>query len=481
MRKLDDLRVKAGMTGVLQLVSVERGAQVSPGTNLVRVADPTNLKAEVRIAETQTKDLRLGQFAEIDTRNGIVQGKVARIDPASSNGTVGVDVILDGALPPGARPDLSVDGTIRIEKLDNVVFVGRPAFGQDEGTVSMFKLLPTGEAVRTNVKLGRSSVNTIEIKEGLQPGRPGDPLRHVQLRPVRPHPVEGLTTVADQQSTVTMESMMNTAAQTLIHLDGVTKVFFTDEVETHALAGIHLEIKTGEYIAIAGPSGCGKSTLLSILGLLDSPTDGKYILNGKSVADLPLSERARVRNREIGFIFQSFNLIGDLNVYENVELPLTYRGMKSAERKERVMAALEKVGMAHRSKHLPTQLSGGQQQRVAVARAVAGSPRSCWRTSRPETSTRRTARRSWSCCASCTAKARRSAWSRTTRATRATPTAPSTCSTAASSRKTAASAPRRKWKRAGFISSTRRAVEVWIGAGTGQARLGDDPEPRRDC
>jgi putative ABC transport system ATP-binding protein len=167
---------------------------------------------------------------------------------------------------------------------------------------------------------------------------------------------------------------MNTPAPTLIHLDGVTKVFFTDEVETHALAGIHLEIKTGEYIAIAGPSGCGKSTLLSILGLLDSPTEGKYVLNGKSVADLPLSERARVRNREIGFIFQSFNLIGDLNVYENVELPLTYRGMKSAERKERVMTALEKVGMAHRAKHLPSQLSGGQQQRVAVARAVCGEP-----------------------------------------------------------------------------------------------------------
>ena len=167
---------------------------------------------------------------------------------------------------------------------------------------------------------------------------------------------------------------MNTAAQTLIHLDGVTKVFFTDEVETHALAGIHLEIKTGEYVAIAGPSGCGKSTLLSILGLLDSPTDGKYILNGKSVADLPLSERARVRNREIGFIFQSFNLIGDLNVYENVELPLTYRGMKSAERKERVMAALEKVGWRTARSTFPSQLSGGQQQRVAVARAVAGSP-----------------------------------------------------------------------------------------------------------
>jgi putative ABC transport system ATP-binding protein len=167
---------------------------------------------------------------------------------------------------------------------------------------------------------------------------------------------------------------MNTSAQSLIHLDGVTKVFFTDEVETHALAGIHLEIKSGEYIAIAGPSGCGKSTLLSILGLLDTPTEGRYILNGKEVADLPMSERARVRNREIGFIFQSFNLIGDLNVYENVELPLTYRGMKSVERKERVMAALEKVGMAHRAKHLPSQLSGGQQQRVAVARAVAGAP-----------------------------------------------------------------------------------------------------------
>ena len=162
--------------------------------------------------------------------------------------------------------------------------------------------------------------------------------------------------------------------QTLINLDGVTKIFYTDEVETHALAGIHLEIHRGEYISIAGPSGCGKSTLLSILGLLDTPTEGSYVLNGRSVADLPLSERARVRNREIGFIFQSFNLIGDLNVYENVELPLTYRGMKSTERKERVMAALEKVGMAHRAKHLPSQLSGGQQQRVAVARAVAGSP-----------------------------------------------------------------------------------------------------------
>jgi putative ABC transport system ATP-binding protein len=165
-----------------------------------------------------------------------------------------------------------------------------------------------------------------------------------------------------------------TSSETLIQLDGVTKVFYTDEVETHALAGIHLEIQRGEYISIAGPSGCGKSTLLSILGLLDTPSEGGYTLNGRAVADLPLSERARVRNREIGFIFQSFNLIGDLTVYENVELPLTYRGMKAAERKERVMAGLEKVGMSHRAKHLPSQLSGGQQQRVAVARAVSGSP-----------------------------------------------------------------------------------------------------------
>ena len=161
---------------------------------------------------------------------------------------------------------------------------------------------------------------------------------------------------------------------TLIKMEGVKKVFYTDEVETHALSEIHLEIRKGEYISIAGPSGCGKSTLLSLIGLLDTPTDGRYVLNGNPVTKLSLNERARVRNREVGFVFQSFNLIGDLTVYENVELPLTYRGMKSTERKERVMAALEKVGMAHRAKHLPSQLSGGQQQRVAVARAVAGSP-----------------------------------------------------------------------------------------------------------
>jgi len=163
-------------------------------------------------------------------------------------------------------------------------------------------------------------------------------------------------------------------SQPLIKLETVKKVFLTDEVETHALDNINIEIHRGEYVSIAGPSGCGKSTLLSILGLLDTPTDGTYTLNDQAVAKLSLAQRARVRNREVGFIFQSFNLIGDLNVFENVELPLTYRGMRAAERKQRVTAALERVGMAHRAKHLPSQLSGGQQQRVAVARAVCGEP-----------------------------------------------------------------------------------------------------------
>ena len=168
--------------------------------------------------------------------------------------------------------------------------------------------------------------------------------------------------------------METTPRENLISLDGVTKVFVTDEVETHALSGIHLHIARGEYVSIAGPSGCGKSTLLAILGLLDTPSGGTYTLNKQPVANIRMQERARIRNREIGFIFQAFNLIGDLNVYENVELPLTYRGMPGSERKKAVMEALEKVGMSHRLKHYPSQLSGGQQQRVAVARALGGNP-----------------------------------------------------------------------------------------------------------
>ena len=161
---------------------------------------------------------------------------------------------------------------------------------------------------------------------------------------------------------------------TLIKMEGVSKIFYTDELESHALSAIDLEIKKGEYLAIAGPSGCGKSTLLAILGLLDSPTEGNYSLNGQPVSSLKISDRARIRNREIGFIFQAFNLIGDLTVYENVELPLTYRGMAATERKEKVQRALERVEMAHRTRHYPAQLSGGQQQRVAVARALVGDP-----------------------------------------------------------------------------------------------------------
>jgi len=168
---LDDLRVKAGMHGVLQVVPVEVGQQVSPGTNLARVADPTVLKAEVRIAETQARDIQIGQKAMVDTRNGIIQGVVARIDPAAQQGTVGVDVTFETRdYPRGARPDLNVDGTIELERLENVVYVGRPAFGQEHSTVGLFRLTPGGEAVRVNVKLGRSSVQTIEVVEGLEEG-----------------------------------------------------------------------------------------------------------------------------------------------------------------------------------------------------------------------------------------------------------------------------------------------------------------------
>jgi len=179
---------------------------------------------------------------------------------------------------------------------------------------------------------------------------------------------------APSASSLSAGAMTGDGNQPLIRLAGLKKIFFTDEVETHALQDIHLEVQPGEYVAIAGPSGCGKTTLLSILGLLDTPTEGEYTLAGEPVAQLTPSQRARIRNRQIGFIFQAFNLIGDLTVYENVELPLTYRGMSASERKQRVQDALERVGMSHRMKHYPAQLSGGQQQRVAVARAVAGDP-----------------------------------------------------------------------------------------------------------
>lgn len=171
-----------------------------------------------------------------------------------------------------------------------------------------------------------------------------------------------------------MATRDTTDSSVLLKLDGIKKVFLTDELETHALADIHLQVKKGEYVAIEGPSGSGKTTLLSILGLLDVASSGEYLLQGRAVSGLNARERARIRNREAGFIFQSFNLIGDLTVWENVELPLLYREMSASERKIRITAALERVKMSHRKDHMPSQLSGGQQQRVAVARAVAGEP-----------------------------------------------------------------------------------------------------------
>jgi putative ABC transport system ATP-binding protein len=167
---------------------------------------------------------------------------------------------------------------------------------------------------------------------------------------------------------------MNAHSNPVVLLEGVSKIFYADEVETHALSRVHLEIRHGEFVSIAGPSGCGKSTLLSIVGLLDSPNEGGYAINGKPIASLSISERSRIRNREIGFVFQAFNLIGDLTVFENVELPLTYRNMALSERRRRVEQVLDRVGMANRMKHYPAQLSGGQQQRVAVARALGGQP-----------------------------------------------------------------------------------------------------------
>src|SRR5665213_2761677 len=183
-----------------------------------------------------------------------------------------------------------------------------------------------------------------------------------------------MATESASSSPAAFSASAGTANQALIRLSGIKKVFYTDEVETHALQDIHVEVQPGEYVAMEGPSGCGKTTLLSILGLLDTPTDGEYTLAGEPVAQLTPSQRARIRNRQIGFIFQAFNLIGDLTVYENVELPLTYRNMPASERKKLVKDALERVGMSHRTKHYPSQLSGGQQQRVAVARALAGRP-----------------------------------------------------------------------------------------------------------
>jgi len=267
-------------------------------------------------------------------------------------------------------PKLSVDGTIVSDPLRTVKYTGRPALSAGCGA-EVFKLLDDGSAApRVPVQLGKRLVDVIAILGGLEIGdwiivSDISQYANAACDRIKQRPGEAIMAANDN-------GLDNGTA--LISLRGVQKVFLTDEVETHALSDVHIDIKQGEYVAISGPSGCGKSTLLSILGLLDTPSAGEYTLAGQRVAGLPRVECARVRNRQIGFIFQAFNLIADLSVHDNVELPLTYRDMPAGERGERVMAALERVGMSHRAKHFPAQLSGGEQQRVAVARAVAGDP-----------------------------------------------------------------------------------------------------------
>ena len=329
--------------------------------------------AALKVAETQARDVQIGEPASVDTHNGVIAGTVMRVDPAVQNGTVTVDVKLTGELPKGARPDLSVDGTIDLEQLDNVLYVGRPAFGQENSTISLFKLDRDGHDATARSGQSRTGFSEFDSsRRRVARRRHGRAFRYVALGQHGPHSAPGLKQQTLQKS---RRRFMTDASQPLIQITDMTKVFYTDEIETHALSGVHLSVAKGEYVAMSGPSGCGKSTLLSIIGLLDTPTGGRYLLNDKPVENLDFAERARIRNQEIGFIFQSFNLIGDLTVYENVELPLTYRQrMPSAERKTRVMEALERVGMAHRVRHYPSQLSGGQQQRVAVARALGGKP-----------------------------------------------------------------------------------------------------------
>ena len=375
------LDVRAGIAGVVQEVSVEMGQQVAPGDSLARVAEPSRLKAELRIAEAQAKDIEVGQTARVDTRNGVVSGRVTRVEPAVRDGAVTVDVMLTDELPRGTRSELSVEGLVEFERLGRCaacrssgVRAGRGGGGSVPDCRGREPRRPCASAPRQSLGQHRGDPG------GPDGRRHGDPLRHLGLGRARPDTPPMTTLDVTRQRRKAESGNANSSAKgevmpdSVIRLSGISKIFHTDEVETHALSEISLGFDAGDYVAISGPSGCGKSTLLSILGLLDTPNAGEYLLNGRSVANLGLAERARIRNREVGFIFQAFNLIGDLTVFENVELPLVYRGTPGAERKRRTLEALERVGMSHRRSHFPSQLSGGQQQRVAVARAVVGEP-----------------------------------------------------------------------------------------------------------
>ena len=362
--------MRAGIRGVLQEVPVQLGQRVTPGTTLAKVVQPEKLKAQLKIAETQAKDVQIGERRPIDTRNGVVEGHVSRIDPSVSGGTVTVDVALEGALPKGARPGPLRGRHDRARAaLADVVYVGRPAFGSEQGTITLFRLQPgSDEAVRVKVRLGKSSVNTVEILEGLKPGdkvvlsdmSAWDAFDRVRLKMTRS------SKRSDRMSTNGhLGHPARRRDEGLLHRRG-RNARALGRAPADPARRVHLDR--------------GAVRLRQVHAALD-PGPARHAdraattcLNGKPAEKLKLSERARIRNREIGFIFQSFNLIGDLSVYENVELPLTYRGMPAPGARKRVHEALEKVGMAHRTKHFPSQLSGGQQQRVAVARAIAGQP-----------------------------------------------------------------------------------------------------------
>ena len=273
-KQLDALKVRAGIDGVLVDMPLHVGEHVLPGTMLAKVVQPNHLMAELKIAETQARDIQIGEPASVDTHNGMIEGTVMRVDPAVQNGTVTVDVQLTGELPKGARPDLSVDGTIDLEKLDNVLYVGRPAFGKENSTISLFRLDPDGQdAARVPVKVGRASVNAIQVHSGLHEG---DTVILSDMS--RWDNTDRIRLEYEHHKSLEIEAdTCRTMANHLIQIEDMTKVFYTDEIETHALSGVHLTINRGEYVAMSGPSGCGKSTLLSIIGLLDTPTGGKYL------------------------------------------------------------------------------------------------------------------------------------------------------------------------------------------------------------
>jgi ABC-type lipoprotein export system ATPase subunit/multidrug resistance efflux pump len=364
--QVERMRVRAGEAGLLQDLPLELGQWVTPGVVLARVARPGELKAELRVPETLAKDVAPGQRAEIDLRTATVPGQVVRVAPAAREGSVLVEVELEGTPPPGARADLQVDGTIELERVPSALFVGRPAGAQPESTVELYRVAADGATRGAGLRApGARLPQRHRAPRGARRGRQGGPLGSERRRGR-----------AEGEAAMTAREAISRSAggAPVIDLRGVSKVFLTDEVETHALSNVHLAVQPGEWLSIVGPSGSGKTTLLAILGLLDTPSAGSYRLGGHDAAGLGARERAILRNEQIGFVFQSFNLIGDLTVSENVELPLTYRGMAPSERRQRVEGALEQVGMSHRARHLPSQLSGGQQQRVAVARAIAGDP-----------------------------------------------------------------------------------------------------------